>query len=119
MSKENIEPALAQMLDSIAELEGVIACKREDGSVITGQNITELDLGAVAKKVIEIINLTNELGGTTKKGEANEMQFTFEEGFAQAVWNDAIALIALTGLDGRNAVGLVVRSLKQNLAKIG
>ncbi|GAB4311042.1 MAG: hypothetical protein Kow0069_11290 [Promethearchaeota archaeon] len=117
MSRDKIEPLLANLLDSIAELEGVIATNL-DGEVIVGQNITEIDLGAVGKSIADLIKAGHVLGQNCGKGEGSDLQFTFKEGFAQAVWNERIVLIALTGSDGRNSLGLILRSLRTLLTQI-
>ncbi|MHA1734138.1 MAG: hypothetical protein ACTSU5_19525 [Promethearchaeota archaeon] len=117
MSKDAIEPKLAELLDSISELEGIVAADTS-GKVITGQNITEIDLNSVASKVVALIKGGGELGESSGKGSPNDFQFSFEEGFVQAVWNDKFLLIGLTGEDGRNSLGLVLRSLRQLLPNL-
>jgi predicted regulator of Ras-like GTPase activity (Roadblock/LC7/MglB family) len=110
MSKEKIEPKLAQLMDTVPECEGLIAADA-DGKVIVGQTITEMDHETIAKACAQIIKDSNTLGKDINKGELRNTTIELEEGFAVLVGSEKTVLIALTGPDGRASLGLLKRNL--------
>jgi predicted regulator of Ras-like GTPase activity (Roadblock/LC7/MglB family) len=113
MSKKEIEPKLAQLMDIVPECEGLIA-SNASGKVIVGQTITEMDHAAIAKSCAAIIKDSNALGATLGKGSLKTTTIELGEGFAVLVGSDKLVLIAIAGADGKASLGL----LKTNLMKI-
>ena len=110
MSKEELEPKLAQLMDTVPECEGLIAADL-DGNVIVGQTITEMDHEKIAKACAQIINDSNTLGSDVNKGELKNTTIALDEGFVVLVGSESRVLIALAGLDGRSSLGLLKRNL--------
>ena len=110
MSKEEVEPKLAELMDSVPECEGLIAATKE-GEVIIGQTITELDHSKIAKACAKIIQDSNALGKDIGKGSLKNTTIELDSGFAVLVGSDKILLIALTGLDGKASLALLKRNL--------
>ena len=113
MSKEVIEPKLAELMDTVPECEGLIAADL-DGKVIVGQTITEMDHGKIAKSCAQIIKDSNALGADIGKGTLTTTTVELAEGFAVLAGSGKAILIALAGPDGKASLGL----LKRNLLKI-
>ena len=113
MSKKEIEPKLAQLMDIVPECEGLIAADAS-GKVIIGQTITEMDHAAIAKSCAAIIKDSNALGKTIGKGSLKTTTIELGEGFAVLVGSDKLVLIAIAGTDGMSSIGLI----KRNLTKI-
>ena len=64
MSKDDLEPKLAELMNQIPEVEGVIAFS-ETGKIISGQTIESMDKDKIAT-VINNHNMCN--GKLIKKG---------------------------------------------------
>jgi predicted regulator of Ras-like GTPase activity (Roadblock/LC7/MglB family) len=111
MSKEIIEKKLAELMDSVPECEGVIAANMDDGKVIIGQTLTEMNHAKIAKACTAIIKDSNTLGVDIAKGALKNTTIELEEGFAVLVGSKKLVLIALAGLDGRASLGLLKRNL--------
>ena len=110
MSKKEIEPKLAQLMDIVPECEGLIAADA-NGKVIVGQTITEMDHAAIAKSCAAIIKDSNSLGNTIGKGSLKNTTIELNDGFAVLVGSDELVLIALAGADGKASLGLLKRNL--------
>ncbi len=110
MSKEELEPKLAQLMDSIPECEGVIAADKE-GKVLIGQTIVEMDHSKIATACAKIIQDSNELGKNIGKGSLVTNTIELENGFAILVGSAKTILIGLTGLDGKASLALLRRNL--------
>ncbi|TFG07317.1 MAG: hypothetical protein EU539_05290 [Promethearchaeota archaeon] len=111
MSKDTIEKRLAELMDIVPECEGVIAANMDDGSVIVGQTITEMDHKKIAKACTSIIKDSNNLGNDIGKGSLKNTTIELDKGFAVLVGSKKLVLIALTGLDGGASLGLLKRNL--------
>jgi hypothetical protein len=110
LSKEEFEPKLAQIMDTVTECEGLIYAKL-NGEVITGQTIlTELDHKEIAEAAANIMK--NDLGKPLTKGTLRDVVLTFDKGFAVIAGNGKHMVIGILGLDGKNSIGLLSRQLK-------
>ncbi len=114
MKKEEIEPKLASLMDTVPECEGLIAADA-NGKVIVGQTITELDHGKIAKEIVTILNSAAALGKLLKKGATVDTTMEFNDGFAQVTVGTEGILIGIMGLDGRNSMSLLMRNMKSIL----
>ncbi|TXT60107.1 MAG: Roadblock/LC7 domain protein [Promethearchaeota archaeon] len=110
MSKETIEPKLAQLMDLVPECEGLIAADT-DGNVIVGQTLTEMDHGSIAKACAKILSDSNTLGNDIGKGTVKNTTIELEGGYAVLAGSEKLLLIALAGVDGRASLGLLKRNL--------
>lgn len=113
MSKKVIEPKLAELMNTVAECEGLIAADLE-GNVIVGQTITEMDHGKIASECASILRDSQNLANGINKGSIKNTTIEFENGFAVIVGSEKMVLIALVGVDGKASLGL----LKRNLSSI-
>jgi predicted regulator of Ras-like GTPase activity (Roadblock/LC7/MglB family) len=111
-SKEELAPKLEQIMSEIAVCEGLVLAKN-NGEVIIGQTLTEMDHGSIAKYVSKIYKTKID---TLKKGKLLEMTLGMEEGFLIAVKNKDLMVLGFLGSDGKSSVGLLLRQLK-NLMK--
>ncbi len=111
MKKEEIEPKLASLMDTVPECEGLIAADA-NGKVIVGQTITELDHGKIAKEIVTILKSSATLGALMKKGATLDASISYNDGFAQVTVGAEGILIGLMGLDGRNSLSLLMRNMK-------
>jgi predicted regulator of Ras-like GTPase activity (Roadblock/LC7/MglB family) len=111
MKKAEIEPKLAEIMDTIPECEGLIAVDAK-GKVVAGQTLTDLDLGEIANAMKAIVSGAGDLGGVIKKGETLDVQVSFNEGFAQVTVGGAGMIIGIMGNDGRNSLSLLMRNMK-------
>ena len=110
MSKKVLEPKLAELMDIVPEIEGLIAADAK-GKVIIGQTITEMDHAKIAKACVSIINNSNTLGTDIGKGALKTTTIEMENGFAVLVGSDKMVLIGLAGEDGGPHLGLIKRNL--------
>ncbi len=111
MKKEEIEPKLATLMDTVPECEGLIAADA-NGKVIVGQTITELDHSKIAKEIVTILKSSGILGTIMKKGATLDVSISYNDGFAQVTVGTEGILIGLMGLDGRNSISLLMRNMK-------
>ncbi len=110
MSKEEIEPKLAELMDNVPECEGLIAADK-NGTVIVGQTITDMDHSKIAKACAKIIQDSNELGKDIGKGSLKATTIELDNGYAVLVGSDETILICLTGIDGKASLALLKRNL--------
>ena len=110
MDKKTIEQKLAELMDLVPEVEGLIASE-PNGKVIIGQTLTEMDHGSIAKACASIIKDSNNLGNDIGKGALKTTTIELNEGFAVLVGSDKLVLIALAGLDGKSSMSLLKRNL--------
>jgi len=110
MDKKTIEQKLAQLMDLVPEVEGLIAAE-PSGNVIVGQTLTEMNHGKIAKACAAIIKDSNALGDDIGKGSLKTTTIELDEGFAVLVGSDKVVLIALAGQDGKSSLSLLKRNL--------
>lgn len=110
MSNKELEPKLAELMDSVPECEGLIAADL-DGKVLVGQTITEMDHAEIAKACVQIMKDSNTLGSDVSKGDLKNTTIELDEGFIVIVGSENIVLIALAGTDGKASLGLLKRNL--------
>lgn len=112
MDKEEIESNLRDLMDLVPECEGLIAAKKENGEVIVGRTITEMDHDKIAKAAVEILNDSSKLKESLGKGAIKNTMVTLDDGFAVLVEGKEEIFIALAGKDGRASLGLLKRNLE-------
>jgi len=110
MDKKALEKKLAELMDIIPEIEGLIASDAS-GKVIIGQTITEMDHATIAKACAAIIKDSNSLEKDIGKGTLKTTTIELENGFAVLVGSENIVLIAIAGVDGRSSLSLLKRNL--------
>ncbi|MFX0081270.1 MAG: roadblock/LC7 domain-containing protein [Candidatus Hodarchaeota archaeon] len=110
VDKKILEQKLAELMDIVPECEGLIAAD-ENGKVLIGQTITEMDHGKIAKACATIIKDSNNLGKDIGKGGLKTTTMELDDGFAVLVGSAKNVLIALAGSDGRSSLALLKRNL--------
>ena len=118
VKKEDIEPQLAQLMDSVPEVEGIAAVDRKKKKVIVAQTITDMDQEEIAKNAIATVDNASQLGGSIEKGNVTELSLKAVEGYCVLVATDELILIVLTGEDAASSVGLILRNLRIILDKL-
>jgi len=110
VDKKKLEQSLASLMDAVEECEGLIAIDN-NGNVIIGQTLTEMSHDKIAKDCIQIIKISDILGGDTAKGKLQDITLTLEDGFLILVGSENINLIALAGIDALPSLALLRRNL--------
>ncbi|MHA1370217.1 MAG: PDC sensor domain-containing protein [Promethearchaeota archaeon] len=111
MSKADLEPKLASLMDNIPEIEGLVALDAK-GNLIVGQTITEMDLNTIAKAAYDAFTTAKNLGGTIGKGNVFSINMTLEGGSCCMAGNDKVILLSMQGPDAATSISLILRSLK-------
>ena len=112
MKKADVEPKLAEIMNTIPECEGLIAVDPK-GKVIVGQTIDEsMDHAAIAKAVQGIVKGATGAAELVKKNGTTDVTVSYNDGFIQVVVEDTGMIIGLMGSDGRNSLSLLMRNMK-------
>lgn len=112
MDKEEIESNLRDLMDLVPECEGLIAAKKDNGEVIVGRTITEMDHDKIAQAAVKILDDSTNLKQSIGKGKVKNTMVTLDDGFAVLVEGKDEIFIALAGKDGRASLGLLKRNLE-------
>ena len=118
VKKDDIEPQLAQLMDSVPEVEGIAAVDRKKKKVIVAQTITDMDHDAIAKNAILTVENASKLGAAIEKGKVTELSLKAFEGYCVIVASDQLIFMVLTGSDAASSVGLILRNLRVILEKL-
>ena len=114
--KDEIEKLLANLMDSIPEIEGLIAS--EDGKKLVGQTLTDLDHSGVAENSLKIVENAMKLAEITEKGDVKEINVRAHEGYIIIVGSKNLTFAAITGTDATSSLGLIQRNLRVALEKV-
>ncbi|MHA1144677.1 MAG: hypothetical protein ACTSRW_08065 [Candidatus Helarchaeota archaeon] len=114
--KEEIEKLLANLMDNIPEIEGLIAA--EKGKVIVGQTLTELDHSGVAENGVKILENASKMAQIIEKGNVKEVNIRANEGYVIIVGSGDLLFAAITGTDATSSLGLIQRNLRVALDKV-
>lgn len=110
VDKKKLEQSLASLMDAVEECEGLIAADN-NGNVIIGQTLTEMNHDKIAKECIRIMVDSDKVGQSTAKGKLQDITLTLEDGFLILVGSENINLIALAGIDALPSLALLRRNL--------
>lgn len=113
--KAEIEKVLGNLMDTIPEIEGLICA--ENGKVLIGQTITDLNKQSISESCIKILENGGALSKTIEKGDVKEINVRFDDGYAVIVGTPKLLFIALTGNDAAPSLGLIQRNLRLALPK--
>ena len=111
MEKKKLEANLAQLMDDISEIEGLIALDNK-GKVIVGQTLTEMDLDAIAKAALEAYTSAKNMGSTIQKGGVSTITLNLDNGSSCIVGNDKVVIASMQGNDASTSIALILRYLK-------
>ncbi|MBD3226582.1 MAG: hypothetical protein GF329_00200 [Candidatus Lokiarchaeota archaeon] len=114
--KDKVEQLLAEIMDQIPEVEGLIAADF-DGNVLTGQTLTSMDHSKIVEETINVLYASKNLTKQIEKGDINEIRLSSDEGFTLIIFGKELIFIALTGTDAAPSLGLIVRNLSVALSQ--
>ncbi len=114
---ESPDEIIASIMDKIPEIEGIILFDT-NGNALVSQTITQMKHSEIAKNAAAIVNVARKLSQSIEKGDASITYVESEDGFAVITFTDEKGLLAITGKDAVNSLGLIMRNLKLALSKI-
>lgn len=114
--KDEIEALLANLMDNVPEIEGLIAS--EAGKVIVGQTLTDLDHSGVATNSVKILENAAKITEIVEKGDVKEINIRANEGYIIVVGSKDLIFAAITGTDATSSLGLIQRNLRVALEKV-
>jgi len=117
MSRSKAEEMLADLMDKIPEIEGIVLLDK-NGTVSVGKTITQMNLSAIGKNAAVMVASAKELNKTIDKGEANVAYIEGDRGYAVMANSNKSILLAIIGKDAAPSLGLIIRDLKMTLSKI-
>nr|MDO8082227.1 roadblock/LC7 domain-containing protein [Candidatus Freyarchaeota archaeon] len=117
MSQSKTEKILAELMDKIPEIEGVILLDK-NGNISVQQTITQMNTSAIAKSAAAMIASARELNKTIAKGDANVTYVEGDNGYAVMANSDKAILLTIISKDAAQSLGLIIRDLKMTLSKI-
>jgi predicted regulator of Ras-like GTPase activity (Roadblock/LC7/MglB family) len=118
LGKKEVELILAEIMDTIPELEGIIASS-QTGKVIAGQTLRDMDHNAITKSVVGLLKETKTVSKTVDQGSVQSMYMETDKGYTVAVTASKTLVVAIAGKDAAPSLGLIVRSLRSAVEKIG
>ncbi len=110
VDKEKLEQSLASLMDAVEVCEGLIAADNQ-GNIIVGQTLTEMDHKKIALDCVNLINNCDEVGTDISKGKLQDITLNLEDGFLILVGSEQLILIALAGNDALSSLALIRRNL--------
>jgi predicted regulator of Ras-like GTPase activity (Roadblock/LC7/MglB family) len=117
MSQSKAEKMLADLMDKIPEIEGIMLLDK-NGNISVQQTITQMNTSAIAKSAAVMIASAKELNKSINKGEANVTYVEGDNGYAVTANSNKAILLAIIGKDAAQSLGLIIRDLKMTLSKI-
>ena len=114
MSKDQLEPKLAELMQNIPEIEGIIAFSPE-GKIITGQTIEDMDKDSIAAEASKLLKNLKNFGKGIGKGKVIEITANFKEGFAVIAFGEKFSILSFVDSTNKMQLGLLSRGLKKLL----
>jgi predicted regulator of Ras-like GTPase activity (Roadblock/LC7/MglB family) len=118
LGKKEVEQILAEIMDTIPELEGLIAAS-QTGKVVAGQTLREMDHKAITTSVVELMKGTKTVSKAVDQGPVQSMYLETDKGYTVAVTASKTLVVAIAGKDAAPSLGLIIRSLRSAVEKIG
>ncbi|MGQ9719903.1 MAG: roadblock/LC7 domain-containing protein [Candidatus Jordarchaeum sp.] len=117
MSRSETEKMVADLMDKIPEIEGILLLDKS-GNVSVGQTITQMNHSEIAKNAAVIIASARELNKSIEKGDANVAYVEGDNGYAVMANSEKAILLAIISKDAAPSLGLIIRDLKIVLSRI-
>jgi predicted regulator of Ras-like GTPase activity (Roadblock/LC7/MglB family) len=117
LGKKEVEQILAEIMDTIPELEGIIAASNT-GKVVTGQTLTEMDHSAIVSSVVTVLKETKLVNKAVDQGPTQALYLETDKGYTVAVTASKTIVVAIAGKDAAASLGLIIRSLRAAVEKI-
>jgi len=118
LGKKEVELILAEIMDTIPELEGLIASS-QTGKVIAGQTLRDMDHNAITASVLGLLKETKTVSKAVDQGSVQSMYLETDKGYTVAVTASKTMVVAIAGKDAAPSLGLIIRSIRAAVEKIG
>ena len=118
LGKKEVELILAEIMDTIPELEGLIASS-QTGKVIAGQTLRDMDHNAITTSVVGLLKETKTVSKAVDQGSVQSMYLETDKGYTVAVTASKTMVVAIAGKDAAASLGLIIRSIRSAVEKIG
>ena len=118
LGKKEVELILAEIMDTVPELEGIIASS-QTGKVIAGQTLRDMDHSTITSSVVGLLKETKTVSKAVDQGSVQSMYLETDKGYTVAVTASKTLVVAIAGKDAASSLGLIVRSLRSAVEKIG
>ncbi len=118
LGKKEVEQILAEIMDTIPELEGLIAAA-PTGKVVAGQTLREMDHNAITTSIAALLKETKTVSKAVDQGPVQSMYLETDKGYTVAVTASKTMVVAIAGKDAAPSLGLIIRSLRSAVDKIG
>jgi predicted regulator of Ras-like GTPase activity (Roadblock/LC7/MglB family) len=118
LGKKEVEKILAEIMDTIPELEGLIAASPA-GKVIAGQTLRDMDHNAITSSIVGLLKETKTVSKAVDQGAVHSMYLETDKGYTVAVSASKTLVVAIAGKDAAPSLGLIIRSLRSAVEKIG
>lgn len=118
LGKKEVEQILAEIMDTIPELEGLIAAA-PTGKVVAGQTLREMDHNAITTSVAALLKETKTVSKAVDQGPVQSIYLETDKGYTVAVTASKTMVVAIAGKDAAPSLGLIIRSLRSAVDKIG
>jgi predicted regulator of Ras-like GTPase activity (Roadblock/LC7/MglB family) len=117
LGKKEVETILAEIMDTIPELEGLITASNT-GKVVAGQTLREMDHGAIITSVLTLLKESKGVSTSVDQGPAQVIYLETNKGYTVAVTASKALVVAIAGKDAAASLGLIIRSLRAAIDKI-
>ncbi|MFW9830467.1 MAG: hypothetical protein ACFFD8_01630 [Candidatus Thorarchaeota archaeon] len=118
LGKKEVELILAEIMDTIPELEGIIAAS-STGKVVAGQTLRDMDHNAIITSIVTLLKETKGVSKSVDQGATYALYLENEKGYTVGVTASKTLIVAIAGKDAAPSLGLIIRSLRSGLEKIG
>lgn len=118
LGKKEVEKILAEIMDTIPELEGLIAATNT-GKVVAGQTLRDMDHNAIVTSIFTVLKETKGVSKAIEQGAAQALYIETDKGYSVAVTSSKTLVVAIAGKDAAPSLGLIIRSLRSAVEKIG
>jgi len=116
IDKARVEKALAGFMDTIPELEGVIAFNT-NAEVISGQMLMDVDQSRLAYDLLNLAKNATSISKTLGKDKLIELTIKAKEGLILVKGQSGVIICAIAGQDAKQHMGLMLRELSIALTK--
>jgi predicted regulator of Ras-like GTPase activity (Roadblock/LC7/MglB family) len=117
LGKKEVEEILAEIMDTIPELEGIISAS-STGKVVAGQTLREMDHSSIVSSVVTLMKETKAVSKAVDQGPIQVLYLESNKGYTVAVTASKSMIVAIAGKDAAASLGLIIRSLRAAVGKI-
>jgi len=120
VDKTKVEKILAQVMDEVPSIEGLIAAKT-NGEILAGQIITSVSKEVQEEFIKSLLSGAKHLASAIKvvdKGELQDFLINTKKGSILLVGAADLVITAIVGVDGRANIALIKKTLTSVLKQI-